>query len=40
MAIGMLVALGRVYGPLLVRFPLGLYVEFLRGTPLLRAGHR
>jgi polar amino acid transport system substrate-binding protein len=35
MAIGMLVALGRVYGPLAVRFPLGLYVEFLRGTPLL-----
>lgn len=35
MLIGMLVALGRVYGPGLVRFPLGLYVEFLRGTPLL-----
>jgi polar amino acid transport system substrate-binding protein len=35
MFIGMLVALGRVYGPWLVRFPLGLYVEFLRGTPLL-----
>jgi polar amino acid transport system substrate-binding protein len=35
MLIGMLVALGRVYGPALVRFPLGLYVEFLRGTPLL-----
>jgi polar amino acid transport system substrate-binding protein len=35
MLIGMFVALGRVYGPLLVRFPLGLYVEFLRGTPLL-----
>src|SRR4051812_10605680 len=35
MAIGLLVGLGRVYGPLAVRFPLGLYVEFLRGTPLL-----
>jgi polar amino acid transport system substrate-binding protein len=35
MFLGMCVALGRVYGPALVRFPLGLYVEFLRGTPLL-----
>lgn len=35
MAVGMLVALGRVYGPWLVRFPLGVYVEVLRGTPLL-----
>ncbi|MBP3959418.1 ABC transporter permease subunit [Gemmata sp. G18] len=35
MLIGMLVALGRVYGPALLRIPLGLYVEFLRGTPLL-----
>ncbi len=35
MFLGMVVALGRVYGPGLVRFPLGLYVEFLRGTPLL-----
>lgn len=35
MLIGMLVALGRVYGPWIVRFSLGLYVEFLRGTPLL-----
>ena len=35
MVLGMLVALGRVYGPVFVRFPLGLYVEFLRGTPLL-----
>ncbi|HEY1187201.1 MAG TPA: ABC transporter substrate-binding protein/permease [Gemmata sp.] len=35
MLVGMLVALGRVHGPRLVRFPLGLYVEFLRGTPLL-----
>ncbi len=35
MLIGMLVALGRVYGPAWLRFPLGVYVEFLRGTPLL-----
>jgi polar amino acid transport system substrate-binding protein len=35
MLIGLLVALGRVYGPGWLRFPLGLYVEFLRGTPLL-----
>jgi polar amino acid transport system substrate-binding protein len=35
MLLGMFVALGRVYGPALVRIPLGLYVEFLRGTPLL-----
>jgi polar amino acid transport system substrate-binding protein len=35
MLIGMLVALGRVYGPWLVRAPLGVYVEVLRGTPLL-----
>lgn len=35
MLVGMLVALGRVYGPWLVRVPLGLYVEVLRGTPLL-----
>jgi len=35
MFIGLLVALGRVYGPVWLRFPLGLYVEFLRGTPLL-----
>lgn len=35
MLIGMLVALGRVHGPWPVRFGLGLYVEFLRGTPLL-----
>ena len=33
--VGVLVALGRVYGPWLVRFPLGVYVECLRGTPLL-----
>lgn len=35
MLIGLLVALGRVYGPRWLAFPLGLYVEFLRGTPLL-----
>lgn len=35
MLIGMFVALGRVYGPIWVRFPLGVYVEVLRGTPLL-----
>lgn len=35
MFIGMFVGLGRVYGPGWLRFPLGLYVEFLRGTPLL-----
>ncbi len=35
MLIGLLVALGRVYGPWLVRVPLGIYVEVLRGTPLL-----
>lgn len=35
MLIGMIVALGRVYGPWPVRFVLGLYVELLRGTPLL-----
>lgn len=35
MLLGLLVALGRVYGPKWLAFPLGLYVEFLRGTPLL-----
>lgn len=35
MLIGVLVALGRVYGPRLVSAPLGVYVEVLRGTPLL-----
>jgi polar amino acid transport system substrate-binding protein len=35
MLAGLLVALGRVYGPWLVRSPLGVYVEVLRGTPLL-----
>src|SRR5262245_5385672 len=35
MLVGLLVVLGRVYGAVWLRFPLGLYVEFLRGTPLL-----
>ena len=35
MLVGLLVALGRVYGPRWLAFLLGLYVEFLRGTPLL-----
>ena len=35
MLIGLLVALGRLYGPAWVRLPLGAYVEFLRGTPLM-----
>jgi polar amino acid transport system substrate-binding protein len=35
MLIGLLVALGRVYGPWWLAAPLGVYVEFLRGTPLL-----
>ena len=35
MVLGLLVALGRVYGPKWLALPLGLYVEFLRGTPLL-----
>ena len=33
--IGLAVALGRQYGPTLVRIPLTVYVEFLGGTPLL-----
>ncbi|MBY0456621.1 MAG: ABC transporter substrate-binding protein/permease, partial [Gemmataceae bacterium] len=32
---GLLVAVGRVYGPWPVRVPLGVYVEVIRGTPLL-----
>src|SRR5260370_40983889 len=35
MLIGPLVALGRLYGPALLRLPLTAYVEVLRGTPLL-----
>lgn len=34
-ALGILIALGRRYGPRLVAWPLGLYVEVLRGTPLM-----
>ena len=34
-AIGLLVAVGRMYGPGWVRAPLAAYVEFLRGTPLM-----
>jgi polar amino acid transport system substrate-binding protein len=33
--IGILVAIGRLYGSWLVAKPLGLYVELLRGTPLM-----
>jgi polar amino acid transport system substrate-binding protein len=33
--IGLLVAIGRTYGPLWIRAPLTVYVEVLRGTPLL-----
>jgi polar amino acid transport system substrate-binding protein len=35
MAIGMLVALGRIYGPAPVRLLGAVYVELLRGTPLM-----
>ncbi len=35
MAIGLLVAIGRLYGPALIRWPLEAYVELIRGTPLL-----
>lgn len=35
MALGLLVALGRVYGPRALALPLGWYVELVRGTPLL-----
>ncbi len=34
-AIGLMVAVGRLYGPAWVRFPLAAYVEFLRGTPVM-----
>jgi polar amino acid transport system substrate-binding protein len=33
--LGMLIAIGRLYGPVFVRAPLTAYVEFLRGTPLM-----
>jgi polar amino acid transport system substrate-binding protein len=35
MLLGLVVAVGRLYGPAWVRWPLEAYVEFLRGTPLL-----
>lgn len=35
MLIGLLVALGRLYGPLFLRGPLAVYVEVLRGTPVI-----
>jgi polar amino acid transport system substrate-binding protein len=34
-AIGLAVAIGRLYGPRVLRVPLAFYVEFLRGTPLM-----
>jgi polar amino acid transport system substrate-binding protein len=34
-ALGLLVAVGRLYGPQWLKMPLGAYVEFLRGTPLM-----
>lgn len=33
--LGLLIALGRLYGPAIVRAPLSIYVETVRGTPLL-----
>jgi polar amino acid transport system substrate-binding protein len=35
MLLGLLVAIGRLYGPFWIRWPLEGYVELLRGTPLL-----
>jgi polar amino acid transport system substrate-binding protein len=34
-AAGLAIALGRLYGPMWLRYPLGWYVEIVRGTPLL-----
>jgi polar amino acid transport system substrate-binding protein len=34
-AVGLAVAIGRLYGPRILRVPLAFYVEFLRGTPLM-----
>ncbi len=34
-AVGLMVAIGRLYGPRWLNIPLEAYVEFLRGTPLL-----
>jgi His/Glu/Gln/Arg/opine family amino acid ABC transporter permease subunit len=33
--LGLLIAVGRLYGPIFVRVPLTVYVELVRGTPLL-----
>lgn len=33
--LGLAIALGRLYGPALLRLPLAVYVEVIRGTPLL-----
>ena len=33
-ALGLLIALGRLYGPAVIRIPLSIYVELVRGTPL------
>lgn len=33
--LGLLIAVGRLYGPAVIRLPLTAYVEFLRGTPLM-----
>jgi polar amino acid transport system substrate-binding protein len=33
--VGLLIAVGRMYGPRWLKTPLALYVEFLRGTPLM-----
>lgn len=33
--VGLFVALGRLYGPAIVRIPLSMYVELIRGTPLM-----
>ncbi len=35
MVVGLIVAIGRVYGPRWVSVPFGIYVEVVRGTPLL-----
>jgi polar amino acid transport system substrate-binding protein len=35
MLAGMIIAVGRVYGPLWLKFPFAVYVEVIRGTPLL-----
>jgi polar amino acid transport system substrate-binding protein len=35
MAAGLLIGVGRVYGPMWLKIPLAVYVEVIRGTPLL-----